>query len=90
MSAALEELISVTLRRSRQGHNKVSTLIENVDRHCPYLDEQIVILHDRNGTITCLHCIEIDDDNCQLISATILYICVCVMYYKMRRKEKDR
>lgn len=36
MSAALEELISVTLSRSLQGHNKVSTLIENVDRHCPY------------------------------------------------------
>lgn len=38
MSAALEELISVTLKESLQGRNKVSTLIENV---APRAHEQI-------------------------------------------------
>jgi hypothetical protein len=53
MSAALEELISVTLKESLQGRNKVSTLIENVG---PYAYEQIVIGHDRTRTTTYFNC----------------------------------
>ena len=41
MSPALEELITVTLARSLQGHNKVSTFIKkNVGRRCPSLSEK--------------------------------------------------
>jgi hypothetical protein len=39
-SDALEELITVTLRRSLYTNNKVSTFIGNIDCHCPYLGER--------------------------------------------------
>lgn len=51
MSAALEELISVTLKENLQGQNKVSTLIENVG---PYPNEQIIIVHDKKKNVTLL------------------------------------
>lgn len=40
MSAALEELITVTRKKSLQGHNKVSAFINNATRRCPYFDEE--------------------------------------------------